>query len=529
MSFGGKFTFQSTNASGPLCFLSPASSQGLHYPAVCGAAAGRAQTWIVTAASDGKDLMQMGDLRYLGAVEEVGWVTGATGRADAYPIRVTPYPDGQVSLSIFIAARHAWEPISYTVNTLLPYLVFAPSVAPVAAGGDLPSYVRLRVRAVTPSLAEIQRTGSARHCDLRDVDLGGADLRGVDCSWADFSNAILDDVDFAGANLSHCQFGGASLNNTNLSGATLDHAAFIGARLGSVIWGKGIRARGADFSRAIAVACRIGAPAAAPRADFTGALLTGADFSHADLRHAILAQAKLLEAVLVGADLSHVDFTSAQLGGVDRSAAAKLSFAYMPNVNFNQANLFGVDFSFSTLFGASGTLTGTATMEQADFSNAYLEGINLSGATLRGANFSNACLVNVTLTAADLSPTLGGSIVTSLAGACLQGCNFTQARLASADLSEATVSFTRGTIAVRYCVPTLGASPPPPDVEPLNYSPTLGLDLDTMSGMTVCPNGITLHANLQLGHSLTQMLSIRAPATSWFPVHCLTAQDPPPA
>ncbi|WP_371879591.1 pentapeptide repeat-containing protein [Nannocystis punicea] len=32
-------------------------------------------------------------------------------------------------------------------------------------------------------------------------------------------------------------------------------------------------------------------------------------------------------------------------------------------------------------------------MEQADFTNAYLEGISFAGAPLRGSKFDNACLI----------------------------------------------------------------------------------------------------------------------------------------
>lgn len=101
------------------------------------------------------------------------------------------------------------------------------------------------------------------------------------------------------------------------------------------------------------------------------------------------------------------------------------------------------------------------------------------------------------------------------------GATFTGANLADADFTGATVAFERGHIKVRYCTPQ-GQFPLPPDYEPLNYQKTTGLDLDSMRPSTICPNGNTVLANREQGLSLTQMLTVANPATSWFPVRCFS-------
>lgn len=520
MVFHGKYTFRSTNATGATKLATSSSSEGKTYPTVSADEATELERWIVYQDEEsGGLLVQMGDLFYLSAVEEVGWVVGDPSRAAAYPFRLDDRGGGQVALEIFVAARDAWLPVRYSVNVQLPYLVFPIPGGELAAGGEtLYAFAR---QTVTPPLAVIQSSKDARGLDLRKVDLTGADLSGVDCTGADFTGATLDGASFAGAVLCGATFLGGSLHRTVLAGATLDGAVFSGTNLSTVEWGEAISAKGAHLDGCVGIGCIIGSQEPGKVADLSGADLTGADFSRADFTHASLSEATLLRGVFVGAVFEQTDFTSAQLGGVEKSAAADMAFTYMPNVRFDKANLFGVSFAFATVFGASTRMADTATMEQADFSNAYLEGIDLTGATLRGVKLNNACLVNVDLSQADLSPTLSGSVTSSLGGACLQGAVFTQAKLGNADLTGATVAFSNGTIRVRYCDPRIGGPfPPPPDFEPLNYSPTESLDLTTMTAGTVCPNGLTVAANQRQGNTLTEMLTIHDPATEWVPLRC---------
>jgi uncharacterized protein YjbI with pentapeptide repeats len=365
---------------------------------------------------------------------------------------------------------------------------------------------------------------TARGYDFRNVDLTGADLSGIDFTGADFTSATLDGAKLAGATLAGATLVNASLANTSLAGCTLDGADFSTCNVSTVVWGHGISAQKTKFIGCVGESCKIGSPDPHNRANLTGADFTGADFTGADFTNALLTRATMVGGVFVGATFEAVDFSGAQLGGLIGTSAATLAFAYLPNVVFSRANLFGVDFGFSSLFGATTSISDASSLEQSDFSNAYLEGISLKGARLQGAKFNNACLVNVDFTGAVLSPTLSGSVPATLAGACIQGATFTDATLTQTELAGATVSFGNGTINVRYCNPVVhGPFPPPPSYEPLNYGPTAGLNLSTMVATTVCPNGLTVAANQQVGHTLQQMLTITNPATSWVPVRCASA------
>jgi uncharacterized protein YjbI with pentapeptide repeats/RimJ/RimL family protein N-acetyltransferase len=521
--FFGKYTFQSTNPTGPQMFLTCASSLGQTYPVVAAPAVTEIEKWIVYQNADLSLTIQMGDLSYLSGITDVGWIVGVSSIGQATPIQIIDQGSGQVSLQILPAGQTQWLPVRYSVNGQLPYLIF-----PIT--GDEPgdvndTFYNLAQTTITPSLAAIQSSKNAQGFDFQNVDLTLADLSGVNCTGADFTNANLASTKFLGANLTNAIFVGASLNKTNFSGATLDGAFFSGADVSKVLWGTGISAKGAHFDGATGIGCKIGSANPNQHADFTLADFTGADFSRSDFSYAYMNEATLIRAVFDGAIFQGADFTSAQLGGVDKTAAADMSFTFMPNVIFSKANLFGVSFAFASIFGASTKMSDAATMEQADFSNAYLEGIDLTAATLQGAKFNNACMVGVNLTEAHLSPTLTGSITSSLIGACLQGANFTQSDLTSADLSNATVAFSQGTINVQYCNPLVGGPFPPPPGEPLNYSATQGLDLTTMSAGTVCPNELTVAANQIQKNSLQQMLTAANPRQQWVPVSCSSSQS----
>lgn len=521
--FAGKYTFESTNATGTRKYLTSASNHGLAYPSVSATRVGSDETWIAYADSQGDLIVQMGDLSYLSAHEDDGLVVGTRQTTDAYRMKAVDEGGGEVSFQIFLTGAGVWKRVRYSVDDLLPFLVFDPALVrdPAKVAPASTALHDLARTTVTPSLAAIRKSRDARGLDLRHVDLTGADLRGVDCSGADFSGATLTDVDLSGADLSRARFTSATFDRTFLSGATLDGASFGQTDLSKAVWGQAIHAAGTDFSDCTAIGCTIGSQDPTEHCVFDKATFDGADFSFCDFTNGSFVGASLIHGVFIGAVFEQADFTAAELGGVDRTSAADLAFAYLPNVDFTQANLFGVSFAGASLFGASTRIDSTASLEEADFSNAYLEGITLTGGNLRGTNFAGACLVNVDLTQVDLGPTLSGSVPSSLVGACLQGASFSGAKLGSADLSGATVSFGNGQLPVRYCDPTTGGPfPPPPEFEQLRYRATVGLDRTTLQADTICPNGLTVAANQRQGHSLRQMLTTGQPATQWVPLGC---------
>ena len=109
----------------------------------------------------------------------------------------------------------------------------------------------------------------------------------------------------------------------------------------------------------------------------------------------------LYNAILLGANLTGAHI-AAKLGGMDKTLAANLTYAFLKHTIIDSADLSGVDFSFATLIGTSFTAPKVL-LEQASFANAYLENVTFgSNPVLRGTNFANTCLINCNLTGADL-------------------------------------------------------------------------------------------------------------------------------
>jgi uncharacterized protein YjbI with pentapeptide repeats len=342
------------------------------------------------------------------------------------------------------------------------------------------------------------------------LDLTGAEIIGLDN--ADLSGLVARYLIAPGLNLSgrvllNADFSYADLTSSHFRSARLNKAVFYSSTLGDCF-----------FSGAILRSARFDPDPTLQGSPATD--LTGARFSSAMLDDVSFENAMLLATVFTGANMNRVNLTGAQLGGLDRSAAASLSYAYLANAKLDKANLFGVNFAQATLFGAATSVTQTVTLEQADFSNAYLSGISFAGADLKGAKFTGACLVNVRFTDVDLRPAAAGSIVSSLAGSTLQGADFTGARLNYADLSNAAVSFANGEIPVRYCDEDGVPFPEPPDSLPLRFMETRALDLETLGQESKCPNGFTVAENVAAGKTLRQMLTSANARDSWFPAKC---------
>lgn len=516
--FAGKYTLASDDPDHATVYATPTSLPGSApaFPAMAAPRVTDAEVWFAYATVEGT-VLQMGDLQYLTREDVIGTVLASPDRPAAARFRWAAEATGPLTTTLEVAVPgQGWQTVRYGFNALVPsYLVYPVADRPPEPG-SFSTYLRTEV---TPSLAKIRATRTAVGYDLRRVDLSDADLTGVDLSRADLSGATLDRARVVDGSLAGARLVGASLQGTDLTGTLLDGAVFDGTDIGKVVWGPGSRAVGTSFAGCVGGGARIGS---STTATWTRAVLTGADLSYADLTNVDLSGARLEKCVLVGATLESTNLTRAILGGVTRSAATDLSYSFLTNVNFDMANCFGVTFAFASVFGGLTNLTETATLEQADFANAYLEGVDFSGAVLRGSRFDNACLVGADLTNADLGPTSDGSTATSLAGAVLSGARFTHARLPSVDLTRATVAFADGTIGVRYCTSTDGPFPPPPDHLPMNHGPTTGLDADTLQPDTVCPNGSTYAANLARGLDLTRMLTVGDPRTTWVPVGCAT-------
>jgi uncharacterized protein YjbI with pentapeptide repeats len=227
-------------------------------------------------------------------------------------------------------------------------------------------------------------------------------------------------------------FAGAQLASVSLAGARLDGANFAGA----------------DLSRAI----------------LDGASLQcvnplGNDPQCTDLSNARLQGASLNRANLSGAILYNAFLSNNENGNI--SEAAMLTNAHLKNVNLSFAQLSGVDFTSANFYGDNPGLCGTrlsnhagatrgcasahqANMTDTRFNNAYLYGVDFSGATIKGASFTQAVLAGANFAGARIDTGTNGNR-TSLRAAHLQGTNLDLAALLSeADLTDAFVDFRRG-------------------------------------------------------------------------------------
>jgi uncharacterized protein YjbI with pentapeptide repeats len=254
---------------------------------------------------------------------------------------------------------------------------------------------------------------------------GGKDFHGQTITGANFAYQDLTNANFSGATLVAPYFAHANLTGTNFQDAVIVNDGSNPTLV-------------ADFSFAnLQDACFI-------RAQFNGptylanASLTCADFSETNLTNgnALFGESPLnidrnrtncrlafrsslmsceflsdwpfldlsganLRACLT--QLSGRDFSNAYLEGVDLSGAVldnmKFVNADLGKANLNRASLQNVDFSFARLFGAQ---LNNANLTDATLYNAYLSN-NVGGSISNAASLRHAHLKNVNLSSAQLS------------------------------------------------------------------------------------------------------------------------------
>lgn len=226
-------------------------------------------------------------------------------------------------------------------------------------------------------------------------------------SGHDFSHGQYAGVSFQGFQLARSKWNGAELTRVNFQQATLDGATGLAGSSAQQT-----RLAGAQFNKA-----------SVQNVDLSNALLYGADFTLANL--------------------SNSSFAHSYLNIADGyPIAAKFDNAHLRNVNMTGAQLAGVSFTYASLYGTFGFGAPTkcsyqpntppsastcasvagATLTLADFSNAYLAGLDLSGATIDGTNFSASILIGATFDGATFTTTSGRPA--KFPNALLQGAIF---------------------------------------------------------------------------------------------------------
>jgi len=164
-----------------------------------------------------------------------------------------------------------------------------------------------------------------------------------------------------------------------------------------------------------------------PKADFTGADLTGTTFVGADLSRTALYCATLSNCDLRGAQLVRADLRGATFAG------ANLTDAVLDDADMRKVVLCNVEprkglgrFSLAArLFGAR--------LDRADMADAVAHSVDFSNCSLRGVRLRNANLENANFTDANLTGA-------DLAGAHAPGAVFAGAILTGVDVSSLTLT-----------------------------------------------------------------------------------------
>jgi uncharacterized protein YjbI with pentapeptide repeats len=185
--------------------------------------------------------------------------------------------------------------------------------------------------------------------------------------------------------------------------------------------------------------------------NLNGATLSRANLAGADLRQAFLQGAQLPNANLDAANLCGANLNAAPSSAGTSNVAANLAGAFLRNANLSKSNIAGVNFDHANFYSSNNATCAVttcdsyarpvcasaagATLEGAQFSSAYMAGVDMTNTHGSGAVFSGAVLTGARFNNATLTP-LGGTPV-NFSGAFIQGADFTAADLTNATFTNA--------------------------------------------------------------------------------------------
>jgi hypothetical protein len=162
---------------------------------------------------------------------------------------------------------------------------------------------------------------------------------------------------------------------------------------------------------------------------------------------------------LEGADLTGAFLTNCPAPQCTPAIPAAASFvgAHLKNVSLAQADLSGADLTTASFYGsiALGPSTCTfgngncataagATMNNTQFSQAYLFGVDFTDTTVQGVQFGGAVLIAANFTGATLSVDTKVGTNSGFQNAFLQGTQLGSATLTDTSFTNAYVDFTPG-------------------------------------------------------------------------------------
>jgi uncharacterized protein YjbI with pentapeptide repeats len=276
-----------------------------------------------------------------------------------------------------------------------------------------------------------------RYTYLQNFDLSNMVFSHADLTGCKLDNAKLDRGEFSYVNLTGASLtGNISMNGTNFSNATLTEANMTGAQMGSI----GLRfrvAEQADFDKFQMALTNNDTATVATIFSQNGYPLIGTvvitQSPNAPGRVWEVHAAKEEYTVRLEAVVS-----SNSLGVYQTVVAAILANAFMKGTTLTAANLFNVRAGGVQLYGGA-KLDGGAILEGAQFDNANLGQINLKQAQLYGVNFNYTTLTGAQFQGAKMTVSSSGGAV-SLIHCNLQGANFSDTTLDDAIFTDAAVS-----------------------------------------------------------------------------------------
>jgi uncharacterized protein YjbI with pentapeptide repeats len=248
--------------------------------------------------------------------------------------------------------------------------------------------------------------------------------------------------DFSGGLYAGVVFDNLDLAASKWTGAVLEHASFQGATLDNAT----------GLSGTTATPSRLSA------AKFNKASVQNVDLSNAQLYGAQFTNANLTNSCLAGSFLSANTATTPPI-----ETAAVFDGAHLRNVNLASAKLQGASFQFASFYGSFGGATPAfpcktncaqpgftcscatasgANLTGANFSNAYLFGVDFTGATttINGTQFGSAILTGASFAGAQFQ--VKGGAAPDFTKALLQGAILdSTANLVNTSLLNAFVDF----------------------------------------------------------------------------------------
>jgi uncharacterized protein YjbI with pentapeptide repeats len=420
--FAGKIRLQTTNSSGQKYFLSYTPKDGETLPTLSSTSTADPTTlWTTYDAGSGSVVLVSDAGLYLSVLAgNFVAVLVADARA-ASPVTLVSGAAGQIQIT-WAESVDSTLIAFYELGTGLP-----ATLTFLASSNSLLS--ALTETTTTPGLAAIQQSHDAAGYDLTGVNLTGVSLAGVNLSNAHLDGAILEGTDFTSATLT-----GASLTGVDLTG---------------VVWGNDVSAANADFANTVGIGMVVPSTGSGgKRATFDDATFTGADWAGCDLSGASLHNAFVTGANFCGATLAGGYLYALQAGKSNDGTVpgADFSYAYMPDVNLQAANLNGADLSHAQLQEVyTGSSLLNANLAETDFSGANVSGASFGGlsASIAGTNFDGAILFQATFDGVTLGLSSTGMPV-SMVGAWLENASFSNAPFSGVRMSGARVAVTAG-------------------------------------------------------------------------------------